>query len=51
MKRTVVKLGGHDYVVTTGPSFGEEYLWRIVAPTERPEQPFQGPYTIDQVDK
>ncbi|MGE3166784.1 MAG: hypothetical protein AB7O52_17915 [Planctomycetota bacterium] len=48
-KRLVVKFGENDYVVTTGPSFGVEYLWRKVPETERPEEPFQGPYTVDQV--
>jgi hypothetical protein len=50
-KRMVVKLGGQNYVVTTGPSFQVEFLWRVVPETERPERPYQGPYTIDQVGK
>lgn len=48
--RMEVKLRGSTYVVTTGPSFGVEYLWRVVPETERPEQPYQGPFTIDQVE-
>jgi len=50
-KRMVVKLGGQNYVGTTGPSFQVEFLWRVVPETERPERPYQGPYTIDQVGK
>jgi len=48
--RATVTFNAVDYVVSSGPSFSVEYLWKIVPDTVHPGRPFQGPYTIDQVD-
>lgn len=49
-ERVVAKIKGHEYVVTTGASFGVEFLWRCVPETERPERPYKGPYTLTEAE-
>jgi hypothetical protein len=47
--RATIKLGNDEYVIA-GDDQLNDVLFRKVPPEERPEQPFQGPYTLGEGD-